>query len=268
MITSTSNAKVAGVRRLAKHGVRRETGRFVVEGYRELRRALAAGVAMDHVLFCPELFLKDGEARLVERARLRSIAALEVSEQVFRSVSYRDRPDGLLAVARTWDASLAALGPLEGDPLVLVVSAIEKPGNLGTMLRTAAAAGASAVIVADPVTDVFNPNVVRASLGALFTVPLASAGDEQAIDWLGERDLPVYATSPDASRRYWEAPLAGPCAIVVGSEQFGLSERWLAAANDRLRIPMSSNRGADSLNAAAAAAVVLFECVRQRAGAG
>jgi TrmH family RNA methyltransferase len=144
----------------------------------------------------------------------------------------------------------------------LVVESIEKPGNLGTMLRTAAAAGVTGVVVADPTTDPFNPNVIRASLGLVFTVALAVTSSSTAIDWLRDAGVSIVATSPDVSLAHHDADLTGATAIVVGSEQYGLSEAWLAAADQRVVIPMPG--AVDSLNAATAAAVVLFEALRQR----
>jgi TrmH family RNA methyltransferase len=167
-------------------------------------------------------------------------------------------------VARQFPTALSALA-LGPDPLLLVVEAIEKPGNLGTMLRTAEAAGAAAVIVCDPATDPFNPNVVRASLGTLFTVPLAVADTPGTIARLGDLGIRTVVTTPGASLPHWEADLTGPVAVVVGSEQYGLSAPWLAAADCRVVIPMPGS--VDSLNAAMAAGIVLFEAVRQRADA-
>jgi TrmH family RNA methyltransferase len=184
-----------------------------------------------------------------------------VAEAPFRKASYRDRPEGLLAEAPQFDTSLQRID-LTGDPLLLVVESIEKPGNLGTMLRTADAAGCRAVIVCDPATDPFNPNVVRASLGTLFTMPLAIASSTETIEILREAGVRTVATTPDTSQLLYGVDLTGPVALVVGSEQYGLSDTWLAAADRRARIPMAGS--ADSLNAAMAAGVTLFEAIRQR----
>ncbi|MEX1043442.1 MAG: RNA methyltransferase, partial [Acidimicrobiia bacterium] len=186
---------------------------------------------------------------------------VELAEGPFRKVSYRDRPEGLLAVAPQFDTALAGL-PVDATPLLLVAESIEKPGNLGTMLRTADAVGADAVIVADATTDPFNPNVVRASTGTLFTVPLAVASTEDTIEWLRGNKVSIVATTPDTSTEVWNADLTGAVAVVIGAEQYGLSDAWMEAADIRIRIPMAGM--ADSLNAAMAAGVVLFEAVRQR----
>lgn len=182
--------------------------------------------------------------------------------EAFTKASYRDAPDGLLAVARQFDAQLESL-QLRPDATVLVAERVEKPGNLGTMMRTALAAQAGAVIVADPATDIFNPNVVRASLGALFAVPVAVTDTPTALSWLVERGLGVYATTPAGDVEPWTVDLVSGAAIAIGSESEGLSLPWLEAASALVRIPMAER--ADSLNAAMAAGVMLFEAVRQRA---
>lgn len=260
-ITSTANPRLKGLVRLRERRERDRSGLFLIEGYRELRRALDGGIAPDEVWCCPDLYLGQNEAALVEVARGRGAEIVEVAEAPFRKASYRDRPEGLLAVARQFPTGLdrLVLGPA---PLLLVVEGIEKPGNLGTMMRTAEAAGAAALIVCDPTTDPFNPNVVRASLGTLFSLPLAVADTPDAIAWLHRRGIRTVATTPAATRPHWEADLTGAVAVVVGSEQYGLSTAWLAGATEQVLIPMPGT--VDSLNAAMAAGVLLFEAVRQR----
>lgn len=245
--------------RLRNRRERERENAFLVEGYRELRRALAWRNSWRTVYYCPGLFLGENEEKLLAEAG--KVPAVEVSEPVFRKVSYRDRPEGLVAVLSRPRLALSdlRLGP---SPLILVVEAAEKPGNLGAMLRTAEAAGAAAVIVADSTTDVFNPNVVRASLGSLFTLPVAVATGSQALKWLRSHRVTVNATSPLAPRAAWETDLSGAAAVVIGAEQYGLSDLWLRGADRRVGIPMAGS--VDSLNAAAAAAVVLFEARRQR----
>jgi len=263
-ITSPANPRIKHLVRLRDRRERDRSGLFLVEGYRELRRALEAGVELTELYCCPDLYLGENEAALVEAARRAGAEIVPVAEVPFRKASYRDRPEGLLGLARQFPTSPAGLAP-QPDPLLLVVEAIEKPGNLGTMLRTAEAAGAAAVVVCDPATDPFNPNVVRASLGTLFTVPLVVADTPGAISRLRELGIRTVATTPSASQAHWEADLTGPVAVVVGSEQYGLSDAWLAAADCRVVIPMPG--AVDSLNAAMAAGIVLFEAVRQRAAA-
>ncbi len=260
-ITSTTNPRVKALVRLRDRRERDRTGTFLVEGYRELSRAVEAGVALRTVYTCPALHLGPNEPELLGAAEAAGAEILELAEAPFRKASYRDRPEGLLAVAEQFDVGLDGLD-LAGDALVLVVESIEKPGNLGTMLRTADAAGATGVVVCDPTTDPFNPNVVRASIGTLFAVPLAVADTKEAIRVLREEGVRTVATTPDTSMPHWEADLRGPAALVIGSEQYGLSDAWLGGADEKVRIPMAGR--ADSLNAAMAAGIVLFEAVRQR----
>ncbi|MDX1448592.1 MAG: RNA methyltransferase, partial [Acidimicrobiia bacterium] len=232
-----------------------------IEGFREISRAADAAVAFESLFVCRDLFLGPNEDTLIGRLEERGVEIVDLAEAPFRKASYRDRPEGLLAVAPQFDTSLAALA-IPTNPLILVAEAIEKPGNLGTMLRTADATGVDAVIVADPTTDPFNPNVVRASTGTLFTARLAVDTTATVLDWLGKHGMSIVATTPDTDLLLWDADLTGPIAIVVGSEQYGLSDEWLARADLRVRIPMAGI--ADSLNAAMATGVTLFEAVRQR----
>lgn len=262
VVTSPANEGVKQVVRLRKARERRASGLFVVEGFREVRRALAAGVEVETLWFCPELYLGPREQGIVEEASSRGISTVEAAAGPFRKMAYRDRPEGLLAVCRHLDVSLSRI-ELGERPLVLVCESIEKPGNLGTMIRAASAAGADAVLVADPTTDVFNPNVVRASIGLMFSMPLAMADSDEAIAWLCEHGARICAAVPGGDLAPWDAPLDESVAIVVGAEQYGLSEAWTQAADLRVRIPMPGD-DADSLNASAAAAVLLFEAVRQR----
>lgn len=261
IITSPQNDRVKDLVRLRERRHRDRGGQFIIEGYREVRRAADAGVRMTTLFTCPSLFLGPNEGSLIEELEGGGVEVVELAEEPFRKVSYRDRPEGLLVVAPQFDTDLASLTPGPA-PLLLVAESIEKPGNLGTMLRTADAVGADAVIVADATTDPFNPNVVRASTGTLFTVPLAVATTDQAIAWLVEGGVAILATTPDTDIELWDADLRGPVAMVIGAEQYGLSGAWLDAADLRVRIPMAGM--ADSLNAAMAAGVVLYEAVRQR----
>jgi TrmH family RNA methyltransferase len=262
VITSTANPRVKDALRLRKRRERDRAGRFLVEGRRELARALGAGVGVDEVLACPALV--GGDTAVLDAAAGAGAAITEVGEAVFARLSLREGPDGVLGVAHTFPTGLDSLAP-GPDPLVLVVAEVEKPGNLGAMLRSASAAGADAVVVADPVTDVFNPQVVRASQGALFGVPVAVGAAAAVVAWLRDRGLHIYAAGPGGTRPYWELPLAGPVALVVGSEHRGLPADWFAAADEQVVIPMPGSGGVDSLNAAGAAAVLLFDAVRQRA---
>lgn len=267
VITSTANPRVKALVRLQKRSERDTTGRFLVEGVREAGRAVAAGVEVETLVVCADL-VPPGGAEVVRAARATGAEALEVGEAVFRRVSGRSGgADGVLLVARTPDTALDDLA-LGATPLVLVAAGIEKPGNLGAMLRSAAAAGADALVLADPVTDVFNPNVVRASMGALFTVPVGVGAAADVVAWARGRGLRLVVTTPHATAAHWDAPLAGPAAVVIGSEAEGVDRTWFGAADDLVTIPMPGTEpgahGVDSLNAASTAAVLLFEAVRQR----
>lgn len=262
-ITSLQNPRVKQLVRLRERRDRDEAGLFLVEGYREVRRAMEKGIRFKEVYFSPAWFLGENEPALLEQARASGAQLLELSKEAFAKVAYRERPDGLLAVAPQWRRTLAdlALGPA---PFLLVCESIEKPGNLGTILRSADAAGCDAVIVCDAVTDIFNPNVVRASTGVLFSVPVVVAESTEVHAWLKARGIRTAATTPHTDTLYTRTDLRGPLAVVMGSEQYGLSEFWMQGADVLVRIPMAGQ--ADSLNVAMATIITLFEAVRQRSG--
>jgi RNA methyltransferase, TrmH family len=260
-ITSVQNPRVKQLVRLRDRRARDAAGLFLIEGCREVKRALEAEVKPRELYCGPDWFLGENEAVVIEAAQRVGAQVFELSKEAFAKVSYRDRPDGLLAVAPQWKRTLADL-TLKSPPFLLVIEAIEKPGNLGTLLRGADAAGVDAVIVCHPVTDIFNPNVVRSSTGVLFSMPVAVAEMEVVRGWLRERGIPTVATTPAARTVYTDADLRGPLAVIMGSEQHGLSEFWLKTSDQLVRIPMAGQ--ADSLNVAMAAIIMLFEAVRQR----
>jgi TrmH family RNA methyltransferase len=260
-ITSTANPRIKELVRLRSRRARDATGTFVVEGYREMRRALDAGVRLRAVFACPELYLGSNEPDLVAGAAAAGAEIVQVAPDPFRKASYRDRPEGVLAVADQFSTDIDRL-PLDGNRLILIAESIEKPGNLGTMMRTAEGAGLDGVIVADPTTDPFNPNVVRASIGTLFSLPLAVADTETTIDALRSAGVQIVATTPEGAVAHHEVDFTPASAIVVGSEQYGLSDPWLEAADVTTVIPMPGS--VDSLNAAMAAGIVIFEALRQR----
>ena len=267
-ISSLQNPRVKHLVKLRDRRPRDEAGVFLVEGYREIRRALEKQVALRELYYAPDWFLGENEPALLAQAQAAGAELFELTREAFAKVAYRERPDGLLALAPQWKRTLADLDPLvardrTAPPFLLVVEAIEKPGNLGTILRSADAAGCDAVIVCDPVTDIFNPNVVRASTGVLFSVPLVVEESTRVQAWLREKGVRTAATTPAAEKIYSDVDLRGPLAIVMGSEQYGLSDFWLQHAEERVRIPMAGQ--ADSLNVAMATIITLFEAVRQRA---
>lgn len=265
LITSLQNPKVKQVVQLRDRRARDQTNLYLIEGYRELLRAAQAHVEMESVFFCPELFLGSNENTLLEQCQGLGATPLCCTPPVFQKISYRDRPDGLLAIARQRHLGLEALEQrLSGRPVpfLVVAEAIEKPGNLGTILRSSDAVGVDALLVCDACTDIYNPNVVRASVGTLFTVPVVECAGHEAIAWLKARGIMLLAATPQAEKAYTEVDLTKPLAIAVGTEQLGLSERWMQAADLQVRIPM---RGvADSLNVAMATTLLLYEVLRQR----
>ena len=263
VITSTSNTRLKQVRRLGTVRRRRAVGGFVVEGYRLLRRALDAGVVVEALYVAPALFRGCGEVVLVARAEATGAPVFEVAPGPFAAVATAGRPDGLLAVVRRPPTGLARL-PLEGTSLVLVAEGVERPGNLGTIVRSASAAGATGLIACDPQTDLFHPGTVTASVGAAFRLPLAACRSAEAAAWLRERGVAVVVATPDADTAPWDVDLTGPTALVVGCEKRGVSEVWHREAEAEIGIPMPGE-AVDSLNVAVAASVVLFEAVRQRA---
>jgi TrmH family RNA methyltransferase len=263
LVTSTTNPRVKALVRLRRRRDRDAAKRFLVEGNREVRRAVAGGVAFEELVVCPALLDEERRAT-VDDLTSAGTAVVMVAEAPFRKVAYRRHPDGLLGVARQPELPLERLS-LPPQALAMVVAGIEKPGNLGAMLRAADGAAVDAVVVADPATDLFNPNVVRASQGALLARPTAIATAEATVAWAAGRALRLVAGFPAATADYWDADLTGAVGLVVGSEHAGLEERWAEVCTP-VRIPMAGI--GDSLNAATAAALLLYEAVRQRRRAG
>lgn len=258
-ITSTQNAKVKQASALEKARERKKTGRFLVEGLRELGYALQSGYVIERVFFEETQVDADQLIQLGVEER----ALLPVTPEVFAKLAYREKTAGVVAVCHSRPHTLDDLS-LPKNPLVLVVEGVEKPGNLGALLRTADAANLDAVIVCDPLADFYNPNVIRSSVGTVFTRQLAAASSEVAIDWLKRKGVGIFATHLQAAQPYTETDFSGPSAIVVGTEATGLSDLWAEQSTANIIIPM---RGAiDSMNVSAAAAVVIFEAVRQRLG--
>jgi RNA methyltransferase, TrmH family len=260
LITSTANDRLKAVRRLAR---RRADDLFLIEGHRQLRAALdGSRAAVREVYAAPELFLGPRDGELVARAESQGARVVELGRAAFASISRQVRPDGLAAVAERWPTSLSTLQP-GPSPLLLVTDAIERPGNLGTIVRSACAAGATALLVCDGKTDLFHPETVRGSVGALFHLPVAESNTADTLVWLRDHEARVVVASPDGERVHWEPDYAGPTAIVVGGERHGVSRTWIDAADATVAIPMPGP--ADSLNVAVAAGILLFEAVRRRA---
>ncbi len=265
LISSTSNDRVKGVVKLRQRSHRDTCGRMVVDGCREIGRALDGNHPVHELYCCPDLFRDRNEDAIARRCSDRGVDVLECTEAVFRKMAYGDRADGLLAVASLVGTELTALD-LPDHALVVVAESIEKPGNLGAILRSADAAGVHAVLVCDRCTDVSNPNVVRASTGTVFSVPIVECSTDDALAWLGGNGLRTVASTPQADRLLSDVDFTRSAAVIVGREDTGLSRTWLDAADMTVRIPMFGS--ADSLNAAVSTTIVLYEAVRQRMATG
>jgi len=264
-ITSLQNPRVKAAVRLRQARHRQHERRIVVDGAREIARALRGGVALVEVFVCEPLCAGEEAQELLKQLLERGVELVRVNKPVFEKLAFGERVEGLVAVAATPDASLERLAPPE-NPLVAVLEGVEKPGNVGAVIRSADAAGLDAVLVADPRTDLYNPNAIRASLGTIFTVPIAEGTSDEILPWLRRRKIAVFAARVDGSLAYTEADFRSPAAIVLGSEAEGLSPAWQSDEVTPIRLPMLG--AADSLNVSAAAAVIFYEALRQRRGGG
>ena len=266
VIESPTNPRVKAALRLRERRERDATGLTLVDGGREALRAMEAGAFVESAFICPPLLAAREAQRVSEKLRQSfgpfgaAIEYTEVSERAFERLAYGDRADGVILVVRAPRTALADL-QLPADPLVVVTEDVEKPGNVGAILRSADAVGADAVIAVGG-TDLFNPNVIRASVGTVFTVPVAAAAADDTLAWLRDHRIRVVTSLVDAKRLHIEADLRGPLAIVLGSEATGLSDAWRAPDVESVRLPMAGV--ADSLNVSVAAAVLLYEAWRQR----
>jgi TrmH family RNA methyltransferase len=260
-ITSRQNARVKEAVKLRQRRSRERASRFVIDGAREILRAIAADVELLEAYICEPLCTSD-EARQAAAALNGSrVVVATVTPEVFEKLCFGEGRDGLVAVAATPQRTLDQLA-LRAAPLVAVIEGVEKPGNVGAIMRSADGAGVDAVIVADPQTDLFNPNTVRASLGTVFGPGVCTASTVETLAWLRRRGVPIYAARPEATLAYTAADYRGGAAIVLGSEAEGLSAAWKGAGVTPIGLPM---RGiADSLNVSATAAVLFYEAQRQR----
>jgi RNA methyltransferase, TrmH family len=260
-ITSLQNPRVKEAVRLRDPRHRRKQRRIVIDGARELLRAVNAGLAMLEVFVCESLCKGDDAGQLLSILDRGGSELFSVSEAIFEKLAFGHRTEGVLAVAEMPQPTLDSL-TLGQNPLVAVLEAVEKPGNVGAVLRSADAAGVSAVIVTDSGTDLYNPNAIRASLGTIFTMQVCEATSAAARTWLRERDFAVVAARVDGAVPYTEVDLRGPTAIVLGSEAKGLSPTWTDEGIQAVRLPMLGV--ADSLNVSVTAAVLFYEALRQR----
>ena len=265
VLTSTKNPRVRAALALRDRRARDASGLTLIDGVRELARALAGGARIAEV-YVVEHALEAAGADAVELARRGGAGIVPVTAGVLDRLGYGERSEGVVATVHVPDVSLGQLdGRLPENPLVVVLEGVEKPGNLGAVLRSADAAGADAVIVADPRTDLFNPNTIRASLGTVFAVPVAAGGAAAVRRWLDAAGIRPLAARVEAAVPYTDADLRGPVALVLGSEADGLSDAWTGPGVRAVSLPMLGV--ADSLNVSVTAAVLLYEARRQRGGA-
>ena len=254
-ISSLQNQKVKQLVLLQqKSSDRKRSGLFVVEGVRELGHCLEAGLQVESIFYCADMF---SYTKLLKSAR----QVYEVSPQVYEKIAYRGSTEGLVAVVHSRQLTLDDL-QLGDNPLIVILESVEKPGNLGAVLRSADAAGADAVVVCDPLTDLYNPNLIRASIGALFTVPTVAVSSDECIRFLKERGIRILTAQLQDSELYYDTDMTCGTAIVMGTEATGLTDQWRRAADAHIRIPMRGRL--DSLNVSVSAAILLFEAVRQR----
>ena len=258
MITSLQNQRIKDVVKLSNAHERRKQNLFLIEGARELSMAVSAGDYGIRKLFvCDELL--SIEAKLLVKKW--DIPVEKVSAEVYRKMAYREESDGIIAVSSPRYLSLGQVR-LSVNPFFIVLEAVEKPGNLGAILRTADAARVDAVIVCDPKTDIYNPNIIRSSIGCVFTQQVVACTSEEALQWLKQNGVRIFAAELNASEIYYETDFTQPSAIVMGTEATGLTDFWLCNADHRIKIPM---RGCiDSLNVSVSTAILTFEAMRQR----
>ena len=265
IITSAQNPKIKNLLLLQeKSKARREQGLFVVEGRRELEHCLEAGFQIKTLFVCPAIAGEDalsGASALFLAEERASFPVIEIPEQLYRKVAYRDSTEGIIAEVEYKTLTLENL-QLPEHPLIVVLEAVEKPGNLGAVLRSADAAGADAVFICDPLTDLYNPNLIRASIGAVFTVPTVAVSSQEAIGFLKGRGIQILTAQLQDSNLYYDVDMRRGTAIVMGTESTGLTPVWRQAADAHIRIPMLGRL--DSLNVSVSASILLFEAVRQR----
>ncbi len=259
VITSRQNQRIKHLLRLQKRQTRALEKLFVIEGLKEIEKAIHAGYGLESVFFCSKIITLPELRNLIPN--LSDAATFEVSGDVFEKIAYRENSGGVVVVAREKEHKLPALAT-GTTPLYLVIEGVEKPGNLGAIYRTADAAGVDAIIVCDPKADLYNPNVVRASLGCVFTVPTAISDNAETIDWLKKHKIQILSTYLKAAIPYHTADFTQPTAIVMGTEATGISDDWVQSSDAHIIIPMKGM--ADSMNVSVSTAIVVFEAMRQR----
>lgn len=260
MITSLTNTRIKNVVQLRNRKQRMETGLTIVEGQREIARALKAGVTFKEFYICQDL-LNASKSNNISVSSSGKVPVYETTKGVFSKIAYGDRTEGILAICEPRSLELNDL-PSKTNSLFVLVESVEKPGNLGAILRTCDGAGVDGVIICDEKTDIYNPNVIRASLGAIFSVKVVVCSNQEALQYLQAKKITICATLPQAKNIYTDEMLKCALAVVVGSEQDGLTKFWIKNADLKVKIPMKGF--ADSLNVSASTAVLLYEILRQR----
>ncbi|MDX1957089.1 MAG: RNA methyltransferase [Leptospiraceae bacterium] len=261
-ITSFSNEKIKFIQKLKSKKDREENSLFVIEGYREIKKAILGKVKFHSLFYSSECFLGENEFELIENLNLKESSIFELSRPVFEKISYRDRPDGLICLAKLPEQVSIAEIQLETKSVYLVIEGVEKPGNLGTILRTAEGAGVKAVFVADPRIDLYNPNVIRASTGTIFTLPVFLGKIDEIIALFKKSSFKVMSVTPEAEQLYFKTDLKQDLVFLFGSEQYGLSD--YAKLNSDLSISIPMKGEADSLNLAMSVGILLYDTIRQR----
>jgi TrmH family RNA methyltransferase len=257
-ITSAQNPFIKSLVLLQeKAKARKQSGTFLIEGLREMEQAIKGNYTFETILFLPELVSETEIRKQIPN----SVELIEISKEVYQKLAYRDTTEGIIAIAKTKSLTLEDL-KLPENPLIVVMEAIEKPGNIGAMLRTCDAAKVDAVIIANPKTDLYNPNIVRSSVGCLFTNQIATASTEEAISFLQKNHINFYSATLQNSTAYHTQNYTTPTALVVGTEATGLSQAWRDQATQNIIIPMQG--AIDSMNVSVAAAILIFEAKRQR----
>lgn len=268
-ITSHQNPKIKSLLSLQqKSSERRKSGLFIVEGRRELLHCIEAGYQIDTVFYCGELTLQggihpEGYELIVdgEKHIIRGCKCFAVTKDIYNKVAYRGGTEGIIAEVKVRSTTLSDL-KLGENPLIVVLESVEKPGNLGAILRSADAAGVDAVIVCDPLTDLYNPNLIRSSIGGIFSVPCVACSSEECIHFLKEHNIQILTAQLQDSHLYYNIDMKKATAIIMGTEATGLTSQWREAADAHIRIPMLGKL--DSLNVSISSAILMYEAVRQR----
>lgn len=266
-ITSLQNPKIKDVVALRTHSeLRKDRGVFIVEGRRELSRCIEGGYRLSSLFFCASIISEEELSGMFSERSLftftQEFKMFQVSDKVYEKIAFRDSTEGLLAVVETGSPKGLDELVLSDNPLVVVLESVEKPGNLGAVLRTTDSCRADAVIVCDPLTDIFNPNIIRASLGGVFVQNVVACTSEEAISWLKEKQFNIFTAQLQDSVDYYDSDMTGPTALVFGTEADGLSDIWREASDRKIKIPMLGH--IDSLNVSVSAAVLCYEALRQR----